>query len=80
MSLLGPFVYKSKKGEKWWLHAKTRGKRVLYYFTKDPADALWTLPLGYEVVENPKTGLPMLKKKSGQLFDLFGGKKQAKKE
>ncbi|MEM5811518.1 MAG: hypothetical protein QW641_02850 [Candidatus Aenigmatarchaeota archaeon] len=40
-----------------------RGGNIIYYFSEDPADALWDLPMGYEVVENEKTGLPMLRKK-----------------
>ncbi len=65
MGLFGPYVYKTKKGEKYWLHVKEKGKAKIYYFSKDPSGALFSLPAGYEVVENPKTGLPFLRKKTG---------------
>ena len=63
MGLFGPFVYKNKKGEKFWLHCKEgRGGTKLFYFSKDPRNAI-KLPPGYVVVENKKTGLPVLRKK-----------------
>ena len=52
MGLFGPFVYKTKKGQKFFLHATQRGKVKLFYFSKDPAGAINSLPAGYEVVEN----------------------------
>jgi hypothetical protein len=65
MGLFGPFVYKSKKtGQKYWLHVKVKGNSKIFYFSKDPANAIFDLPWGYEVVENPKTGLPFLRKKT----------------
>lgn len=36
--------------------------QTIYYFSKDPKGSI-DLPAGYKVVENPKTGLPFLKKK-----------------
>lgn len=84
MGLFTPYVYKtkkSKKKEKYYLHMKKKGKRILYYFSKDPTDALRGLPAGYEVVENPNTGLPMLRKKavSGVFGTLVGvGKKRSR--
>jgi len=81
MGLFGPYTYKAKNGKKYYLHMKTRGRAVIYYFSTDPTDALWDLPPGYEVVENPKTGLPFLKKKEIGglgLFGLFGKKKEEK--
>jgi hypothetical protein len=81
MGLFGPYVYKNKRGQKFWLHVKERGKVKLYYFSKDPVGALNDLPRGYEVVENPVTGMPFLKKKEGGfLFGLFGKKSQQKPE
>lgn len=82
MAFLGIYIYKSKKGQKYYLHMSKKGNRVLYYFSKDPADALPAVPAGYEVVENPKTGLPMLrKKKVPGLFDVLRGAKiEPKKE
>jgi hypothetical protein len=75
MGLFGPYVYKNKHGQKFWLHMKERGKAKLYYFSKDPIGALNNLPRGYEVVENPITGVPFLKKKSGGFFFSLFSKK-----
>jgi hypothetical protein len=74
MSLFGPFVYKTKSGQKFYLHMKEKGKVTLYYFSKDMVGALNSLPKGYEVTENPKVSLPFLKKKAGG--GLFGGGKK----
>ncbi len=63
MSLFGPFMYKSKSGQQFWLHMKERGKSKLYYFSKDPVGALNDLPKGFEIIENTRTGMPFLKKK-----------------
>ena len=78
MGLFGPFIYKTKTGKKFWLHIKEKGKSKLFYFSKDPAGALNGLPGGYEVVENPKTMMPFLKKKAGGGF--FGGSGKQKSE
>lgn len=63
------YSVKSKKtGETYFLHKKDvtlRGGRrqTIYYFArKEKADAIDDLPDGYEVMENKRTGLPMLKK------------------
>jgi hypothetical protein len=57
------FVYKNKKGKKFWLHVKIgRGGTKLYYFSKDPRNAV-NLPPGYVVVESARTGLPILRKR-----------------
>jgi len=59
---------KSKKtGETYHLHSKEvtlRGgrKQVIYYFAREERDNSCELPDGYVVMENPRTGLPMLKK------------------
>ena len=50
---------------------KERGKSRLYYFSKQPVGALNSIPKGFEVSENKKTGMPFLKKKEGG--GLFGG-------
>ncbi|MEM5836530.1 MAG: hypothetical protein QW451_01170 [Candidatus Aenigmatarchaeota archaeon] len=82
MGIFGPFVYKSKKnGQKFWLHMKVKGNAKIYYFSKDPTGALFDLPRGYEVVENPKTGMPFLRKKTSfGFFSLFKPKKEEKAE
>lgn len=82
MGLLGPFVHTSKTKQKFWLHMKEKGKARLFYFSKDPAGALDSLPRGFEVVENPRTGLPFIKRKAGGglLAGLFGKPKTEVKE
>lgn len=63
------YSVKSKKtGETYFLHRKEvtlRGgrKQTIYYFAREAkADAIDELPDGYVVMENSRTGLPMLKK------------------
>lgn len=57
-----------KTGETYYLHSKKvtlRGGReqVIYFFARDVRDgALDEIPSGYAVMENSRTGLPMLKK------------------
>ncbi|EKD64879.1 MAG: hypothetical protein ACD_50C00273G0001 [uncultured bacterium] len=60
----------NSKGETYFLHSKMvnlrggRKQRIFYFGRKvKPADALDAMPEGYKVVENKRTGLPMLKKK-----------------
>lgn len=49
----------NSKGVKYYLHS--RGK--LYFFSKKPEGGI-DLPAGsWDVIENERTGLPMLKKK-----------------
>jgi hypothetical protein len=81
MGLFTPYIYTNKKGKKFWLHSKQRGKAILYYFSKNPTGALKNLPSGFEVVENPSTGMPFLKKKEGKgFFDKLFGFPKIKKE
>ncbi|QQG50169.1 MAG: hypothetical protein HZB70_01100 [Candidatus Berkelbacteria bacterium] len=63
------FSTQSKKsGKTYYLHSKSvtlRGGRqqTIYYFAQDVRDgAMDSVPSGYMVMENPRTGLPMLKK------------------
>jgi hypothetical protein len=62
-------VISKKSGKKYYLHTKevelTGGrKQKIYYFAGEAGEnALKDLPEGYEVVENAKTGLPLLKRK-----------------
>ncbi len=65
-----PFSVVSKKsGKTYILHARNQelkgGQKVtLYYFAGAAGEAaIDKLPEGYEVSENTKTGLPLLKKK-----------------
>lgn len=63
-----PYSQQSKKtGETYHLHSKEvtlRGgrKQVIYYFGREAKDNACDLPEGYEVMENSRTGLPMLRK------------------
>lgn len=59
----------NSKGQTYHLHSKEvtlRGgrKQTIYYFAKsvDQTNALDEVPTGYQVIENKRTGLPMLKK------------------
>jgi len=62
------FSTKSKKtGQEYFLHTKDvilRGgrKQTIYYFAREAKDNACDLPEGYEVMENSRTGLPMLRK------------------
>lgn len=63
------YAHKSgKSGETYYLHSKTvtlRGGRqqTIYFFARDVRDgAMDSVPAGYTVVENSRTGLPMLKR------------------
>lgn len=65
------FGIKSKKsGKMYYLHTKEvqlagGRKQTIYYFAGETGSgSLDSLPAGYEVIENARTGLPMLKKKS----------------
>lgn len=61
-------VQSKKTGETYYLHSKDvtlRGgrKQTIYYFARAQKEGvLDDLPAGYEVMENSRTGLPMLKK------------------
>ncbi|PKN03842.1 hypothetical protein CVU75_00275 [Candidatus Dependentiae bacterium HGW-Dependentiae-1] len=64
------FSVKSKKSSKmYYLHTKEvelagGRKQKIYYFAGIAGEnSLNALPEGYEVIENEKTGLPMLRKK-----------------
>ncbi len=63
------YSVKSKKsGREYFLHSKNvtlKGgqKQTIYYFAgKAATNAINALPSGYKVVENNRTGLPLLKK------------------
>lgn len=61
-------VSSKKTGTSYILHSKDvtlKGGRqqTIYYFAKDEREnSLDELPEGYEVMENSRTGLPMLRK------------------
>lgn len=61
-------VVSKKSGKTYYLHSREQelrgGRKVtLYYFGQEAKEgAIDALPQGYVVSENPKTGLPLLKK------------------
>jgi len=64
------FSVKSKKsGKTYYLHSKEvklkgdRKQRIFYFAGEAAKNAIDELPAGYEVTENKRTGLPMLRKK-----------------
>lgn len=70
------YSHTNSKGQTYFLHTKEvtlRGGRLqrIYYFAREekPADALDAMPEGYQVVENKRTGLPMLKKAQQERSD-----------
>ena len=63
------FSHKNSKGQEYFLHSKEvtlKGGRtqVIYYFARavNQEFALDALPAGRVISENPRTGLPLLKK------------------
>lgn len=65
------YSVKSKKsGKNYFLHSKDvilkggRKQRIFYFAGEQKAGVLNDLPAGYEVMENKRTGLPMLRKKT----------------
>lgn len=64
------YSVKSKKsGKTYYLHSKEvklaggRLQRIYYFAGEAKENSLDALPDGYEVMENKRTGLPMLRKK-----------------
>jgi len=61
-------VQSKKSGKTYYLHSRDvtlRGGRrqTIYFFAQDVrAGAMDSVPSGYSVMENARTGLPMLKK------------------
>jgi len=52
------YSHKNSRGDTFWLHQK----RSLFFFSRNPEGAI-DLPSHLEVFENPRTGLPMVRKK-----------------
>jgi hypothetical protein len=61
-------VQSQKSGQTYYLHSREvtlRGGRLqtIFFFAREVKDgAMDSLPAGYEVMENSRTGLPMLRK------------------
>ena len=57
------YEHSNSRGEKYFLHGKKmKNGQFLHFFSKKKEDSI-DLPAGYKIIENPKTRLPMLKKK-----------------
>ena len=63
------YAHTNSKGQTYLLHSKAvtlRGgrKQTIFFFAREVKDegGLDAVPQGYQVVENKKTGLPMLKR------------------
>jgi hypothetical protein len=62
------FQHTNSRGQQYYLHMRDvtlKGGRIqrIYFFARDVRDgAIDAMPEGYIVVENPRTGLPVLKK------------------
>ena len=53
----------NSRGQTYWLHSREgRGGAKLFFFSKDATDST-DLPDTLQVIENARTGLPMVKKK-----------------
>lgn len=68
---MAAYQYTNSKGTNYYLHRKEitlRGSgvaQVIYYFAKEAGpDSIENIPQGYMVVENPRTGLPILKRET----------------
>ena len=63
-------VKSKKSGKNYFLHSKDvilkggRKQRIFYFAGEAKEGSLNDLPIGYEVMENKRTGLPMLRKKT----------------
>ncbi len=61
-------VQSKKSGKTYYLHSRDQSLRgghvqTIYYFGSNPKDgAVEAMPKGYQIAENPNTGLPFLKK------------------
>ena len=62
------YQHKNKKGQTYFLHGKevtlqNGRKQQIYFFAREEKDgALNSVPAGYRIEENDRTGLPFLKK------------------
>lgn len=56
------YSHTNSRGQTYYLHTREgKGGARLYFFSKDPSGAI-DLPPGFQIVENPRTGLPLVKK------------------
>lgn len=65
---MAAFSVKNSKGQTYFLHGRDvtlrggRKQRIYFFAREEKAGALAEMPEGYKQMENPRTGLPMLKK------------------
>ncbi len=63
------YQHTNSKGQNYYLHSKDvrlrsgRNQRIYYFARETKPGAMDDLPEGYMVIENKRTGLPILKKK-----------------
>lgn len=58
------FQYTNSKGKTYWLHCREgKGGSKLFFFSKSSDDSVDLDEEKYEVFENERTGLPMLRRK-----------------
>lgn len=57
------YSHTNSRGQTYWLHSREgKGGAKLFFFSKSSEGSI-DLPEGMEVFENPRTGLPMLRRK-----------------
>jgi hypothetical protein len=73
----------STGGQTWYLHARSpaapgRRKLRVFYFAREqrPAESVPELPPGFEVMLNPRTGMPLLKRR----LEPAGGPRRAARD
>ena len=63
------YSYNNSKGQTYYLHSKDvklrsgRNQRIYFFARETRPGALDDIPAGFMVIENKRTGLPILKKK-----------------
>ena len=56
------YSHTNSRGQTYHLHTREgKGGARLFFFSKDPNGSI-DLPPGFQIVENPRTGLPLVKK------------------
>ena len=56
------YKHTNSRGQAYWLHKRVgKGGATLFFFSKSEEDSI-DKPEGYKIIENPRTGLPMVKK------------------
>lgn len=59
------YEHTNSRGQKYYLHSREgRGGAMLFFFSKNPADSIDLDANRFQIIENERTGLPMVKKKA----------------